>query len=113
MAYTEVGKLKLLEVLYEAMAEVNLELLDEDQLALDPSTALFGEAAALDSMDLVRLVVLYEQKLNELLGMELSLTDDRAMSEENSPFQTVASLVDYVKQLLEVEQILKEEANAG
>ena len=57
MASTEVGKQKLLEVLYEAMAEVNLELLDEDQLALDPSTALFGEAAALDSMAAAPVVV--------------------------------------------------------
>lgn len=107
MTNTQVGKQRLSELLYECLTEVNLERLDEDQLAFDPATVLFGDDAALDSMDLVRLVVLYEQKINDVVGSQLSLTDDRAMSEQNSPFQTVASLVDYA------ERLLKEEADAG
>ncbi len=106
MTTTQVGKQQLLELLYECLAEANLERLDEDRLACDPSTVLFGDGAGLDSMDLVRLVVLFEQNINDVVGTELSLTDDRAMSEQNSPFQSVASLVDYA------ERLLKEEADA-
>ena len=107
MENTLAGKQKLLDVLYEALAEVNLELIEEDQLACEPGTVLFGRGASIDSMDLVRLVVLYEQKINEIVGSELSLTDDRAMSQQNSPFQTVGSLVDYA------DHLLKEEADGG
>ena len=100
MTTTQVATQQLLDLLYECLAEVNLERLDEDQLACDPSTVLFGDDAALDSMDLVRLVVLFEQKITDVLETELSLTDDRAMSEQNRPFGSVASLVGYAERLL-------------
>ena len=103
MANAQLGKQQLLELVYEALAEINLERLDENQLPRDPATVLYGANAALDSMDLVRLVILYEQKLNEVAGSELSLSDDRAMSEENSPFQTLGSLVDFAARLLKEE----------
>ena len=82
--------------LYEIFDEMNLERAQDDPLGKNPGTILFGEDATLDSMDLVQLVVRYEQTLQELTQSDILLTDDRAWSSENSPFHTVASLVDYV-----------------
>lgn len=107
MSNSRVGEQRVRELLYECLAEVNLERLDENQLVCDPATVLFGAGAALDSLDLVWLVVMFEQKIGDALGSEISLTDDRAMSERNSPFQTVTSLVAYTARLL------KEIADAG
>jgi hypothetical protein len=63
---------------------------------LGEATALIGHGAVTTSLGLVSLVVELEQVLAEEHGLELSLTDERAMSQTRSPFRTVGSLVDYI-----------------
>ena len=64
-------------------------------------TRLFGREAVLDSMGLVTLIVELEQLLEEEYDVTVILADDRAMSMEHSPFRSVASLADYIGQLVE------------
>ncbi len=96
----ETAKLAL-DSLYEVIDEINLELRDDQRLAKDPATRLFGEEDGLDSIDLVRLVVLYEQAVTDATGTPISISDDRAMSNAHSHFSTVQSLVDYTLTLLD------------
>ena len=63
---------------------------------VDADSALFGTAGLLDSMGLVTLVVEVEQMLAERFGMQITLADDRAMSQRSSPFRTVGTLVAYI-----------------
>lgn len=63
---------------------------------VDADTALFGIGGWLDSMGLVTLVVEVEQVLAERYGLRVTLADDRAMSQRNSPFRTVGTLVAYI-----------------
>lgn len=63
---------------------------------VDEETRLFGAGARLDSMGLVSLVLGVEERLADDLGLEMTLMDDRALSQERSPFRTVGSLADYV-----------------
>jgi acyl carrier protein len=58
-------------------------------------TALLGDGAVVDSMGLVSLVVLVEQRLS------ITIANERAMSMTRSPFRTIGTLVDYVLLLLE------------
>lgn len=90
-----------LDALYEVIDEINLELREEQRLAKDPETRIFGEEDGLDSIDLVRLVVLYEQAMADATGTAISISDDRAMSNAHSHFRTVRSLVDYTLTLLD------------
>jgi acyl carrier protein len=60
-------------------------------------TELFGPAGLLDSMGLVSVIVELEQKLSDRAGREISLMDDRALSQTRSPFRTVRSLADYAE----------------
>ena len=60
------------------------------------STVLFGPRGALDSIGLVSVLVAIEQELNETHGLAVSLMDDKAMSQERSPFRTPETLADYV-----------------
>jgi hypothetical protein len=39
-------------------------------------------------------------ELNTEYGLEISLTDDRAMSRPVSPYETVATLRDYILELI-------------
>jgi acyl carrier protein len=62
---------------------------------LEPDMPLFGPSGALDSLGLVSVVVELEQTLSDRTGREVSLMNDRAMSQTRSPFRTVGSLADY------------------
>lgn len=67
--------------------------------SIGADTALFGAAGLLDSMGLVTLVVEVEQHLADQFGWLVTLADDRAMSQRNSPFRSVGALADYIHAL--------------
>ena len=62
-----------------------------------PDTPLFGEGGALDSIGLVSVIVELEQKLSDRTGSEVSLMNDRALSQARSPFRTVGALAEYAR----------------
>lgn len=67
---------------------------------LDATTRLLGEQAVLDSLALVTMIVDLEQRFEDDLGIVLTLTDDRAMSRQRSPFRSVGALVAYLEELI-------------
>ncbi len=64
------------------------------------SSDLFGGDSPLDSMDLVALVVDLEEQIRDVFGKEITLADERAMSQEVNPFSKVESLTRYIHSLL-------------
>jgi acyl carrier protein len=82
-------------------------LLEKETASIDPVdgfTTLIGHESILDSLGLVALLVDLEQRLEEEYSLSLTLADDRAMSQRNSPFRTVQSLTNYVCLLIEEAQ---------
>lgn len=67
---------------------------------LGSETRLFGGEGLLDSLALVSMVLDVERRLSEQHGLDVSLVDDRAMSQTRSPFATVAALRGYIQQLV-------------
>jgi acyl carrier protein len=92
---------QILRWIYRAIDDVNVELGPGKQLSKKPDTLLFGPRSELDSLALVSLIVACEQRIYEEAGVSLSIADDRAMSRENSPFRSVASLAQYIQNLLD------------
>ena len=92
-------KQRLTGLVYEVLDELNAERAADAQIAKAEDTRLFGAGGKLDSMDLVRLVVSFEQRVTAL-GTPVSIADERAMSMRNSPFASVSALVDYTAGLL-------------
>ena len=88
-------------IIYAAIAALNAERDPADQISSTPETALFGVDAVLDSLSFVSLVTDVEMSLNVDHGLDISLADDRAMSRPQSPYDTVATLRDYVMELIE------------
>jgi acyl carrier protein len=68
-------------------------------IELSQDTPLIGQNSVLDSLGLVTLIVDLEQRMDEEFGICVTLADDRAMSQRNSPFRSVASLTDYILML--------------
>lgn len=68
---------------------------------IDTSTILIGQGSLLDSLSLVRVIINVEQRLNDDFGVTISIADERAMSQKNSPFRTIGTLAQYISKLLE------------
>ena len=86
----------LIETIKASIAEIA----DRPAEDLSPETALFGKGALLDSVGLVSLVASLEQTIEDEKGVSVSLADERAMSQRNSPFLTVGSLAEYAQTLI-------------
>lgn len=95
---------KVLNLIYDAIDEVNQQLPPAQQLAKSPETVLFGKAAQLDSLGLVNLVVAIEQRVGDQFGVAVMLANEKAFSQKSSPFRTVGSLAEYVESLLKETQ---------
>ena len=87
------------EMILAALADVNDELPDDEKVEITPRTPLFGADAQIDSLSLVSLIVDVETALNVDHDLPVSLTDDRAMTREISPFDDVQTLKDYILEL--------------
>lgn len=92
---------KVLELVKNAVRELNEEL-EYDSLR-DPSedTSVFGGDDGIDSLSLVSLIVGLEREIGAVFGKPVMLADEKAMSMRNSPYRTVGSLADLVVGKLE------------
>ena len=61
---------------------------------------LYGEGGALDSVGLLSLVVLLEERVQEATGNAIRLVNANALSSKRSPFRTADTLADYVAGLI-------------
>lgn len=87
-------------IIYQALTNVNDERDPDQQLDIGPAMILFGTDAVLDSLSLVSVIVDVEAAVSEASGRDVVLTDDRAMSQDVSPFADVGSLTSYILLLL-------------
>jgi acyl carrier protein len=92
---------KIYTSIYKAIDEVNIQLSKNEQLSKDPDTILYGDSSVLDSLGLINIIVAVEQNIADDFEKIIILADERAMSQEKSPFRTVGSLADYIELLLE------------
>ena len=63
--------------------------------SLQGGSALFGDGGGLDSVDLVSLIVAVEQAIEEKYGVNIELADEKALSQTQSPYRTIATLAEY------------------
>jgi acyl carrier protein len=95
----KITKSDLLKIMYEAVDEFNISRDRNDWLLKSENTELIG-AQSLDSLSFVDFIVVVEGRISDKYDMAITIADDRAMSERNSPFRTIESLADYLVKLL-------------
>ena len=86
-------------IIFNAIDLLNQARDEEDKIPVNPDTLLFGTNGYLDSMGLVSLLIDIEESL-QIEGLDVSLSDERAMSERNSPFRDVSALTEYIDKLI-------------
>lgn len=87
------------QIVDQAIQEMNES--GEYTIQLNNDAVLFGAQSTLDSMGLVNLITIIEEKIEEKTGDYLSIADENAMSLAESPFKTVGTLKKYIFSLLE------------
>lgn len=87
---------QILEIISDAIIELNEEL-DYDHLrSPTESTAIFDGDESLDSLSLVSLIVDIEARVEDRFATEVVLASEKAMSMKNSPYRSVSSLTEFV-----------------
>lgn len=88
------------------IANIHELLLESDEQVnvgpgeLSETTRLIGQQGVLTSLELVTLLFNVEQAVSDQLNASITLADERAMSQEKSPFRTIGSLAGYVNTLV-------------
>jgi D-alanine--poly(phosphoribitol) ligase subunit 2 len=95
------NKNRILQVVLQSIDEINEQMTDDEPMKKELGTIIYGKNGTLDSLGLINLVVAVEQNIEDEFSIELTLADERAMSQESSPFRTIDSLVEYIKMLIE------------
>jgi acyl carrier protein len=91
-----IDKAQVVSAVLAAIEELNQDLPSDAALEPTCDTVLFGRGSRLDSLGLVNLIVAVEGSLADELGVEITLADEKAMSQKSSPFRTVDTLADYI-----------------
>ena len=96
-----VSRDKIIQTIFDVIDELKQQVPVIQHLDKSVDTVLFGQSGQLDSLGLVNLIVATEQKIEEELGVAMTLADEKALSRKSSPFRTIGTLADYISLLLE------------
>lgn len=90
-----------IKLIFDSIDELNTDLDEKARITKSEDTHLFGSGDSLDSLALINLITIIEQKIEEETGHYISLADEKAMSLDESPFKTVTTLKEYINTLLD------------
>jgi D-alanine--poly(phosphoribitol) ligase subunit 2 len=86
-------------ILYPCVDEAKESIETAVNLEKTPESVLFG-ADSLDSLGIVRFIILVEEKIEDETDLSITLANEKAMSRKNSPFKTLQALADYIQELM-------------
>jgi acyl carrier protein len=89
------------DVILKALAELNQMLPPGKQIPVAPDVVLSDDGGHLDSLGLVNLILAVEKGVAEQFGVQISLSDERALTQDNSPFRNARALAEYVSRLID------------
>ena len=91
---------RLREAIYRAIDALNTQLPAGVKLEKSMDAPLYGGSSKLESLDFVTFIMEVEEKVNEEFGVDITIADENLLSKEKSPFSTVNTLNDYLKEIL-------------
>lgn len=90
-----VSRQEVEQIVLRAIDGLNRARPSSQQLELSPTAPIFGRGSPLDSLGLVALLIDVEDLLRDI-DVEVTLSDERALSQSRSPFRSVPALVEYI-----------------
>lgn len=92
---------KIENILLDSLIELRDDLENSKLNNPTKETKLYGIDGVLDSLALVILITDLEEKIFDEFDKDITLADEKATSQRNSPFRSVESLTNYISKLLE------------
>ena len=93
-------KKEISKIVIDTIKDFNESLAEDDKISTNLEASLYGGDSNLDSLGLVSLIVGLEQNIEDELEKTISLADEKAMSQNSSPFKNINSLIDYINKNL-------------
>ena len=97
----KIDKEKIYQIIYSVI-DNNKELIYNEN-NIDKNTVLYGDNSLFDSLGFINFIVAVEEEISSKYNFKITLADERAMSEENSPFGTVELLTEYILKIVSEE----------
>lgn len=94
---------QVVKLIVAQASELNQQMVHKIPVEQGVDAPLYGSQGTLDSVGLVTLIVAVEQAIEDELDATITLADEKAMSQKNSPFQTIGTLANYIVNLLNEE----------
>jgi len=91
---------KVLNAVYSAVDSLNKQLPKGISISKSPDAPLYGSSGKLESLDFVTLIMEVEEGMKDEFGIDIMIADENLLSKEKSPFSTIATLTDYLVDLL-------------
>jgi acyl carrier protein len=88
----------ILAAIYLAVDDLNAQLPAENRLEKDEATAIVGDRAKLDSLNVVNLIIRVEERVNERVTSPLNLVEKFVESEKDPP-ETLGALATLILEL--------------
>jgi hypothetical protein len=90
---------RVLAAVYAAVDDLNLQLPPASRLAKSEATAITGDAAALDSLGFLNLILAAETQVNARAASPINLAESLTENEERGLPATLGALVGYIVEL--------------
>jgi acyl carrier protein len=91
---------EIVEVVYQALRELNEQLTPESQIVLSPETVLVGSNGGLDSLGIINLIAGVEQAVQDKFGVTITLFAEDPASTDMDAWATVGSLADHLESVV-------------
>ncbi len=91
---------KIFDIVISTISEFNEESDNKIDISNGRESELFGGNSAVDSLELVNLIVEIEENISEKFNKNITITSEKAMSRITSPFKNVETITDYIEEIL-------------
>src|ERR1700692_4033442 len=92
---------RIVKAVYAAVDELNQQLPKGVSVDKSLDAPLYGAAGKLESLDFVTFIMEVGEKIKAEFGVDITIADEQLLSKEQSPFSSVRTLIDYLKEVLQ------------
>ena len=93
-------KEQIAEILKEAIEELNEQLDDDEKVVYGEETRFIGSQACIDSITFVTFITIIEEIIEYKLDKTVHLVNEKAFSSKRSPFYSIATMTEYIEDLV-------------
>jgi acyl carrier protein len=97
----KVDRERILNLIYDSVEILNEQFARTNWLEKSPDTILSGPGGALDSLGVINLIAIVEEKIEADFRLTVSLPDFPSAAANETPLRSIGSLADYLVLLLD------------